>query len=132
MKEFSPSEAIILLLDSDSVSRAVLREALERANYLVVAAGDLARAVERLHDTQVDLLITRPYINSMPGAFAANYLRTRRAGLPVLVIAGFPDDDRIRNPLEEAQYFTFPKPFRLDDFVANVKEVIAKIREKPE
>ncbi len=130
MKEFSASEATILLLDSDSVSRAVLREALERANYLVVAAGNLARAVERLDDTQVDLLITRPYINSMPGAFAAHYLRTRRAGLPVLIVAGFPDDDRIRDPLEVEEYFTFPKPFGCDDFVAKVKEVIAKIREK--
>jgi len=132
VKEFSPSEAIILLLDSDSISRAVLREALEHANYLVVTAGNVARAVDRLQDTQVDLLITRPYINSMPGAFAAQYLRTRRPGLPVLIVAGFPDDDRVRDPLDVAQYFTFPKPFGRDDFVAKVKEVIAKIREKQE
>lgn len=130
MKEFTASQAIILLLDSDSVSRAVLRESLERANFLVVGAGDLARAVERLHGMQVDLLITRPYINSMPGAFAANYLRTKHPGLPVLIVAGFPDDDRIHDPLDVAEFFTFPKPFRLEDFVANVKQVIAKIREK--
>jgi DNA-binding NtrC family response regulator len=128
MKVFSASDAVILLLDSDSVSRTVLREALESANYLVIATEDLAAAVDRLHEMRADLLISRPYINSMPGHFAAQYLRSKHPGLPVLIVAGFMDDDRIRDPNEIEEFYTFPKPFSRDELLAKVKDVLQIIR----
>jgi len=76
MKDFSAPDATILLLDSESVMRAGLRDALESAGYLVEMAGDLGEAVDRLAEVRPDLLITRPYINSMPGRMAADYLRS--------------------------------------------------------
>jgi len=130
MKDFSAPDATILLLDSESVMRAGLRDALESAGYLVEMAGDLGEAVDRLAEVRPDLLITRPYINSMPGRMAADYLRSKRHGLPVLIVAGFMDDDRsrVQNAVEE--FHTFPKPFSRDEFVANVKDVLEVVRRK--
>jgi len=123
-------DAIILVLDSEPVMRAGLHDALDRAGYMVVTAGDLAEALDRLAETPPDLLITRPYINSMPGHIAADYLRTKQHGLPVLIVAGFLVDDRIevQNAIED--FYTFPKPFRRDELVAKVKEVLKSIRGK--
>src|SRR5580704_11941327 len=103
MKAFAPSHATILLLDSDSVMRTVLYDVLQNAGYLVMKAADLGAAVDRLSEARPDLLITRPYINSMPGKIAADYLRSRRPGLPVLIVAGFMDDDRlnVQNTVEQ-------------------------------
>jgi CheY-like chemotaxis protein len=114
MTNFSSSEVTILLLDSDSVMRAALQDAFQSAGYLVVAVGDLGEAVDRLNELRPDLLITRPYINSMPGRIAADYLRNKHPGLPVLIVAGFVDDDRlsVENAIEE--FYTFPKPFSRD------------------
>ena len=125
-----PPEAIVLLLDSEPVMRAGLRDALANAGYLVVIAGDLAEALDRLAETPPDLLITRPYINSMPGRIAADYLRSKQNGLPVLLVAGFLEDDRldVQNAVEE--FHTFPKPFRRDELVAKVKDVLNLIRRK--
>jgi len=125
-----PPEAIVLLLDSEPVMRAGLRDALANAGYLVVIAGDLAEALDRLAETPPDLLITRPYINSMPGHIAADYLRTKQHGLPVLLVAGFLEDDRIevQNAIED--FHTFPKAFRRDELVAKVKEVLKLTRGK--
>jgi len=40
--------------------QAALRDALQTAGYLVVAAGDLGAAIDGLEEAQPDLLITRP------------------------------------------------------------------------
>jgi DNA-binding response OmpR family regulator len=121
---FSSPDALILLLDSESAMRATLRDALEGAGHMVVTASDLGEAVDRLNEAAPNLLIVRPYINSMPGHVAANYLRRIQNGLPVLIVSGFMDDDRtnIRNLLQDFQ--TFPKPFTPDELLAEVKNVL--------
>ena len=128
MKNLTPADATILLLDSDPLMRAALRDALESAGYLVVAASDLGTAVDRLHEIRPDLLIMRPYINSMPGHMAADYLRTKRHGLTVLIIGGFMDDDRVRDQNAISMYHIFPKPFDRSELLVSVKEVLSTIR----
>lgn len=120
----------ILLLDSDPVMRAALRDALQSAGHVVEVAGDLGTAVERLDEESYDLLITRPYINSMPGAVAADYLRSRYHGLPVLVIAGFLDDDRVSVQKTIEDIYVFPQPFSRDQLLAKVRDVLHVIRTK--
>src|SRR5579862_6132006 len=118
MSDFRPSNKTILLLISDAVMRAVLCDALEGAGYLVVVSGDIGAAVDRLHEIRPDLLITRPYINSMPGETAADYLRTKRPGLPILIAAGYMEDDRVRDQFTIEDFHLFPKPFQRADFLA--------------
>ena len=91
---------------------------------MVVTASDLGEAVDRINEAAPNLLIVRPYINSMPGHVAANYLRRIQNGLPVLMVSGFMEDDRtnIRNVLQDFQ--TFPKPFTRDELLAEVSNVL--------
>ena len=130
MKEFSAPDAVILLLDSESDMRAGLRDALEGANYLVVTAGDLGDAVDRVNEMRPDLLIVRPYINSMPGRMAADYLRGKRHGMPVLIVAGFMEDDRVTVQDTIHEVHTFPKPFSRDELLAKVRDVLRIVRGK--
>jgi CheY-like chemotaxis protein len=66
----------ILLLVSDPIARSVLGETLAREGYTVQATGDLGQAVELLKRCEPDLLITRTYVQGLPGHDAAVYLRT--------------------------------------------------------
>jgi CheY-like chemotaxis protein len=50
------TNALILLLVSDSVGRVVLEETLEQGGYAVMAAGDLRTAVKRVSRAKPDLL----------------------------------------------------------------------------
>jgi DNA-binding response OmpR family regulator len=120
----------ILLLDSEPLTRAGLRDALDAAGYLVTVAGDLGEAVDRVTEMRPDLLIVRPYINSMPGRMAAEYLRTRRHGLPVLIVGGFIDDGRIKVENEIDDFYSFPKPFTREDLIAKVKDVLEAVGKK--
>jgi DNA-binding NtrC family response regulator len=124
MKYFSSVDVTILLLDSDSLTRIVLLEALQTAGYLVVPASDNGAAVDRLNEVRPDLLIIRPYINSMPGPIAADYLRSKCPGLPVLIVAGFVDDERIDVQNATREFYTFPRPFSRDDVLAKVRDVL--------
>jgi DNA-binding NtrC family response regulator len=125
-KHLSPT-ATILLVDSDPVMRAVFRDALQAPGYLILEAGNLGVAVDRLDEAQPDLLIIRPYISGMPGRTAANYLQSRQHGLPVLIVGGFVEDERLINKSTIEEFFTFPQAFSRSALLAKVKDVLAQV-----
>ena len=128
MSDLSPSNTTILLLVSDPVMRHVLHDALDDAGYLVVMASELGAAVDRLHEMRPDLLITRPYINSMTGQIAADYLRTKRNGLPIMIVAGYMEDDRIRDQNAIEDFHVFPPSFTRDEFLGEVHKILSDLR----
>lgn len=117
--------ALILLLISDSVARVVIQETLERGGYTVDPAGDLGTAVKLLDGCGPALLIISPYIAEISGYQAARFLRTKCHGLPVLMVAGLIDDDRLEYRLQLEGFEIFPKPYSADTLLQKVKEVLA-------
>ena len=124
MKNFPLTNSPILILDSYPEMRAAMRDALESAGYLVLTADDLGAALDHLTESQPHLLIIPPYINSMPGYVAADYLRSKCPGLPVMVVAGFMDDDSIRIQNGIREFHTFPAPFTRSEFLASVGDIL--------
>jgi DNA-binding NtrC family response regulator len=118
----------ILLLVSDPIIRSVLKEILEREGYMVLATGDLGQAVDRLRECTPDLLITRTYIQSMPGHDAAIYLRSKCPGMKVLIVGGLLDDDRLQNREALQGFEVFPTPYSASVLLQKIREVISKSR----
>ena len=116
-----------MLLGSEPVRQSVIREALEGAGYLVLAANNLGSAVTMLADCPADLLITHPYVAEIPGHEAAKYLRAKNPGMAVLLVAGFLDDDRIRNSAVLERYEIFPPPFTAAQLVEKVREILKTV-----
>jgi len=101
-----------------------MKEVLERAGYVVQGTGDLGRAVDRLADSKIDLLITYPYVESIPGHEAAKYLRGRNPHMGVLVVAGLLDDNRLQDRAVLEGFDIFPPPFTADQLIEKVEEVL--------
>jgi DNA-binding response OmpR family regulator len=120
------TNAVILLLISDSVARVVVQEALEHAGHSVMAAGDLGTAVKKLSESKPDLLIISPYIEDMSGYDTAKFLRTKCHGLPVLMVAGLIDDDRLEYRLELEGFEVFPKPYTATELLSRVNDVLSR------
>jgi len=118
----------ILLLVSDSVVRSILKETLEREGYTVMAGGDLGRAVDWLNRCAPDLLITRTYVESLPGHEAAMYLRTRCPEMRVLMLGGLLDDGRLAYRAEQQGFEVFPKPYSAAVLLEEVRLVLSKPR----
>ena len=116
---------MILLLDSEPVVRSVLKDILETAGYVVLATGSLGAAVDELARCKIDLLITHPYVNNIPGHEAAKYLRTRcREKLPILFVAGLLDDDRLQYRASIEGFEIFPPPFTAAQLIEKVEQLL--------
>jgi DNA-binding response OmpR family regulator len=115
------TKALILLLVGDSVARMVIQEALEQGGHVVQAAGDLGSAVKRISEAKPDLLILGTYIEDMSGYETAKFLRTKCHGLPVLILAGIIQDDRLKYRLELEGFEAFPKPYTAAELLAKVQ-----------
>ena len=120
-----PDIAIHLLV-SPALLRVVVQEALEHEGYFVYPSGDLGTAVEKLKESKPDLLIVSPYVEDMSGYDAANFLRTKLPGLPVLMMGGVISDDRLQNRLAIKGFEIFPKPFTAADLLEKVKDALQK------
>jgi DNA-binding NtrC family response regulator len=118
----------ILLLVSDPIVRSVMEDTLEREGYTVMATGDLGQAVDRLKECVPDLLITRTYVQSIPGHDAAVYLCTKCPKLKVLLVGGLLDDDRLQNREALQGFEVFPKPYPAAELLQKVREVLDKPR----
>lgn len=118
----------ILLLNSDSDVRNVMRQALEQAGYSVLSAGSLGQAVDALQTCTPRLLIIRSYIDNMSGHSAAKYLRTKCPGMRVLMVGGLIDDDRLTYREEIEGFEIFPKPFPVSQLLDKVLDVLAFAR----
>jgi DNA-binding NtrC family response regulator len=118
----------ILLLVSPQLLRAAIKETLEHQGYSVFDAGNLGTAVERLKVNKQDLLIISPYLEDISGYDAANFLRTKCPGLPVLVMGGIMDDDRIQTRIAIQGFELFPKPFTAAELIQKVKDTLQKVR----
>ena len=125
----SNKNATLFLLGSEPVVRAAIREILERAGYLVSSADNLGTAVDMLAESPVDLLIIHPYIAEITGHAAALYLRTMHPGLAVLMVAGLPDDDRVRRWTGPDRFEIFPQPFTPAQLLEKVSDVLKTVRE---
>ena len=128
MPDHSLLTTTILLLVSDAITRSVLAEKLEEAGYMVLATGDLGQAVDRLNHSSPDLLITRTYVQGLPGHDAATYLRTKCPKMRVLMLGGVLDDDRLRHRSELHNFHVFPKPYSVEEMLREVKEVLSTPR----
>lgn len=114
----------ILLVHSAPVVCSVLTDMLEQAGYLVRVAGDLRTAADMLNECTPDLLVTELYIAEVSGHDAAQYLSKKCPTMSVLIVAGLPQDQRTEIRTIGEGYEVFPKPFRSDELVEKVREVL--------
>ena len=128
MVDHSLMKTTILLLVSDPVVRSILKETLEREGYTVLASGDLGQAADRLQECTPDLLITRTYVESLPGHEAAMYLRTKCLGMRVLMLGGLLEDERLQYRAAQQEFEVFPKPYSAAALLQEVRHVLSKPR----
>jgi PAS domain S-box-containing protein len=106
-------EGTILLAEDDDAVRAIAREALERAGYLVLAApdGPGALALADAFAGSIDLLLTDVIMPGMNGLELAEALAERRPGLCVLYASGYTDNVLLDHGVLAPGVSLLDKPF---------------------
>ena len=121
--------ARILVVGDDAFVREVIRALLRELNHTVVVAEDGDDAFERLRSTPTDLVVSDNSVPSMSdsdtpdvrGPEVVTALRNEFPDLKILAVAGSTLDPGVARAVDAV----LPKPFYRDEFLSEVRRLIA-------
>ncbi len=118
---FKPGARRILLVDDDASVRETVAAMLTAHGYVTTNAEDGKSAV-RLFEAgaRFDLLLVDLAMPEMDGAEVAELARKRQPDIPVVIMTGYRDEDRMGH-----ERWVLMKPFRLIDLEAIMREALA-------
>lgn len=118
-------ETILLVEDEEAVLR-VVRSALERRGYRVLAAtsGTEGRDLFLDHEDEVDLVLTDVVMPDVGGPEMVEELQNRRPGLAVLFMSGYPAMARRGMEVAGSRSQFIQKPFSPDELAVRVRELL--------
>ncbi len=117
----------ILLVDDDPDLASLLKGELERAGYLVKLCDGGEEVFASLIDFKPDLLITDVMLPGIDGYSLITHIsddETLRA-LPIIVMSALTTSRSMFENFPQVKAF-FAKPFSAEDFLAAVKNALAK------
>lgn len=120
-------------MDDDATNREIMETVLTMNNWQVTLVANGQRALEVLHKTHADLLITDIRMPDMNGYELCSAVRAdqRTTLLPILIISGFsePRDVRIGKDAGANDFLT--RPFDLDELVRRVAALLKPAKTIP-
>ena len=116
----------LLLVEDESVVRALEEDILRRLGYRVLSAGSGAEAVAlaEAHPDRIDLLITDVIMPGMNGKELHGQLAGRMPGLQALYISGYDGEIIGRHGVLDADTRLLRKPFTVDGLARAVREAL--------
>ena len=117
----------ILVVDDDAITGKMISLLLREQGYTVLTAAngtDALRAAEDDEKRAIHLLLTDVNMPMMLSTELAEYMRTARPGLKALLVSGDPDDEAVRDYVRAAGAEFLSKPFRQDELILKVHEMI--------
>lgn len=116
------SERILLVEDEPGV-REITSRMLARRGYEVIVAAEPKQALELASRVDFDLLVTDVVLPGMDGQRLAAELRSRKPGLRVVYVSGYPRDGLEEADLEQGITF-LQKPYSTDDLSHTVRSAL--------
>ena len=116
----------ILVVEDEPAVLSLSRRALEAQGYVVLAASDASdamRVVER-HGGTIHLLLTDVVMPGLSGRELADRLATRRPGIRVLYMSGYPGDAVVQHGALPHGSAFLQKPFSPDGLARKVRDVL--------
>ncbi len=126
-RDLTGSGRVLLVEDEDAVRRFAVA-ALRSKGYEVLQASDGVEAIEVMKEAgdQVDIVVSDVIMPEMDGPTLMKELRKDDPTLKFIFVSGYPDDAFKHSLDPEADFSFMPKPYRLAEIAAKVKEQISK------
>ena len=103
----------ILVVDDEADILLVLAEFLNKEGFHVLTANSGARAIEKLKEFQVDLILLDIAMPEMNGIETLKQMKTSGACPPVIMITAYKDAEKVVEAFRSGAYDCIFKPFDL-------------------
>jgi DNA-binding NtrC family response regulator len=116
----------ILVVDDDAIVIKSCRRILETEGFEVATAPSADSALEEMKRDDFDLLLIDVKMPKHDGMFLMRQIKKDRPELPVIVMSGYPTPETIADVLKLGASQFIPKPFRPDELVQTIRQVIQR------
>jgi DNA-binding NtrC family response regulator len=120
----------ILVVDDDAIVIKSCRRILEAEGFEVTSVPSADEALEKIKYYEFDLLLMDVKMPKHDGIFLMREIKKNWPDIPIIVMSGYPTPETIADVLKLGATQFIPKPFRPDELVKSVRQVIQKIPRK--
>jgi DNA-binding NtrC family response regulator len=120
----------ILVVDDDAIVIKSCRRILEAEGFEVTSVPSADEALEKIKYYEFDLLLMDVKMPKHDGIFLMREIKKNWPDIPIIVMSGYPTPETITDVLKLGDTQFIPKPFRPDELVKSVRQVIQKMPRK--
>ena len=120
----------ILVVDDDAIVIKSCRRILEAEGFEVMTVPGADEALERVKCYDFDLLLMDVKMPKHDGIFLMREIKKNWSDIPIIVMSGYPTPETIADVLKLGATQFIPKPFRPDELVKVVRQVLQKAIKK--
>jgi two-component system chemotaxis response regulator CheY len=127
LKQFSPDELRILIVDDSFTSRRIIRQMLERLGIEQFAEAENGQqAIELIEKEFFDLIVTDYNMPEMDGEQLSQFIRNHstQQSVPVLMVTSETDQSRLAGIAQSGVSAVFDKPFTVDTLRTTIERVL--------
>ncbi len=116
----------VLVVDDEYIMREVSRSILEQWGFDVLATGEGGEALElyRQHMAAIRLVLLDRTMPTMPGEEVVRRILALNPEARILLMSGYKSDEIVDSLIEEGMADFLPKPFRPEELVDKVRNVL--------
>ncbi len=119
------AKAQIWVIDDDRAIRWVLEKALRKVGMEVTTFSEGGSVLEKLGSLRPDVIISDIRMPDIDGLDLLARINARFPGIPVIIMTAYSDLDSAVAAYHGGAFEYLPKPFDVDDAVAQVRKAIA-------
>ena len=120
----------ILVVDDDAIVIKSCRRILEAEGFEVTTVPSADEALQKIQTLDFDILLMDVKMPKHDGIFLMREINKNWADIPIIVMSGYPTPETIADVYKLGAVQFISKPFRPDELMKTIREVIQKMSHK--
>ena len=120
----------ILVVDDDVIVIKSCRRILEAEGFEVTTVPSADEALEKIKIYDFDLLLVDVKMPKHDGIFLMREIKKNWPNIPIIIMSGYPTPETMTDVLKLGAVQFIPKPFKPDELMKPIRQVIQKILHK--
>jgi DNA-binding NtrC family response regulator len=120
----------ILVVDDDAIVIRSCRRILEAEGFEVSTVPGADKALEAIRTSDFDILLIDVKMPERDGMYLMREIKKNWPEIPTIVMSGYPTPETIAEVLRLGATLFIPKPFRPDELIKSVRQVLKKVPSK--